>query len=248
MAATVQVWVILTRDPDPSCLDQLLTYLSPAERHRSDSIRHALTQRNFLVGRGCLRYLLGRYLGQPPASLSFTYGPQGKPSLSQGNASLEFNLSHSGDYVAIAIADRRVGIDLEQVRTLNALPALCERCLTPGERTNLLTLPKSQATLQFFRYWTAKEAYLKGIGLGLSQPMGDREVGLDQGHLCQYPQPLTQGLGALAGWQIWQWQVEPDYVAALACPVASKTALVLPEVQRLTVAAVLAAAADGGPI
>ncbi|MFM7530693.1 MAG: 4'-phosphopantetheinyl transferase family protein [Nodosilinea sp.] len=246
MAATVQVWVILTRDPEFSCLDQLLAYLSPAERHRSDSIRHALTQRNFLVGRGCLRYLLGRYLGQPPASLSFTYGPQGKPGLGQGNGGLEFNLSHSGDYVAIAIADRRVGIDLEQVRTLNALPALCERCLSPGEQINLLTLSQPQAHLQFFRYWTAKEAYLKGVGVGLSQPMGNLEVMLDQQPLFQYPKPLTQGLGILPGWQIWQWQVDSDHVAALACALAPKTTLAVPQVRRLTVAAVLAAA-DAGP-
>ncbi len=246
MVVTVQVWVILTRDPEPSCLDQFLAYLSPAERHRSHSIRHALTQRNFLVGRGCLRYLLGRCLGQPPASLSFTYGPQGKPSLGQGNGGLEFNLSHSGDYVAIAIADRRVGIDLEQVRTLTALPALCKRCLSPGEQTSLLTLPEPQATLQFFRYWTAKEAYLKGVGVGLSQPMGDLQVSLDQQPLFQYPQPLGQGSGMLSGWQIWQWLVESDYVAALAYPLASKTALVLPQVHRLTMAAVLAADAGLG--
>ncbi len=244
MAATVQVWVILTRDPEPSCLDQLLAYLSPEERHRSERIRHALTQRNFMVGRGCLRHLLGRHLGQPPASLSFTYGPQGKPSLGQGNGGLEFNLSHSGDYVAIAIADRPVGMDLEQIRRLNSLPALCGRCLTPGEQSILLNLAEPQATLQFFRYWTAKEAYLKGMGLGLSYPMGDLEVSLDQ-HLCQDPQLLDPGSGFLPDWQIWQWRVDPAYVAALAYPLAPQTALVVPQVQRWTVAAVLAA--EGGP-
>ncbi len=240
MAATVQVWVILTKDPEPSCVDQLLTYLSHGERHRLDSIRHGLTQRNFLVGRGCLRYLLGCHLSQPPASLSFTYGPQGKPSLEQGNGHIEFNLSHSGDYVAIAIAERRVGIDLEQVRTLNSLPALCERCLSPGEKINLLTLPEPQATLQFFRYWTAKEAYLKGVGWGLSQPMGEIEVILDQGPLCQYPQPLGQGSGTFSHWQLWQWRVDLNYVAALACPLGSEITPVAPQVQRRTVAAVLA--------
>jgi hypothetical protein len=50
----------------------------------------------------------------------------------------------------------------------------------------------------------------------------------------------------LSGWQIWQWLVESDYVAALAYPLASKTALVLPQVHRLTMAAVLAADAGLG--
>jgi 4'-phosphopantetheinyl transferase len=142
--------------------------------------------------------------------------------------------------VAIAIADRRVGIDLEQVRTLTALPALCKRCLSPGEQTSLLTLPEPQTTLQFFRYWTAKEAYLKGVGVGLSQPMGDLQVSLDQQPLFQYPQPLGQGSGILSGWQIWQWQVELDYLAALAYPLGSETNPTVPQVRQLTVAGVLA--------
>lgn len=240
MAAMVQVWMILARDLDQSSFAQLLAYLSPEERHRSATIQHALTQRNFVVGRGCLRHLLGRHLGQGPASLRFTYGPQGKPSLESDNSRLKFNLSHSGDYVAIAIADVNLGIDLERIRALNSLPALCERCLTPREQIRVLTLPKPQATLQFFRYWTVKEAYVKGVGLGLSQPMGEIEVHLDQRSLFQYPQPLGQGSGMLSGWQVWQWQVELDYMAALAYPRAAQTTPAVPQVRRLTVAGVLA--------
>ncbi len=236
----VQVWMILARDLDQSSFAQLLAYLSPEERHRSATIQHALTQRNFVVGRGCLRHLLGRHLGQGPASLRFTYGPQGKPSLESDNSRLKFNLSHSGDYVAIAIADVNLGIDLERIRALNSLPALCERCLTPREQIRVLTLPKPQATLQFFRYWTVKEAYVKGVGLGLSQPMGEIEVHLDQRSLFQYPQPLGQGSGMLSGWQVWQWQVELDYMAALAYPRAAQTTPAVPQVRRLTVAGVLA--------
>ena len=80
----------------------------------------------------------------------------GKPYL-EGN-SLFFSVAHTEGLMAIAVADREVGLDVErrEARCLNALNAR----LTPREREE-----------DFFELWTAKEAYIKFRGETLARTL-----------------------------------------------------------------------------
>jgi phosphopantetheine--protein transferase-like protein len=62
-----------------------------------------------------------------------------------------------------------VGVDLEKVRSVPKLLALAKRFFRPSEYETIVALPESLQPEQFFAYWTCKEAYLKAIGVGLSQ-------------------------------------------------------------------------------
>ena len=74
-------------------------------------------RRRYLIGRGGLRTLLGRYLDLAPQDLRFETAAAGKPHLASGQGELQFNLAHSGEFVLIAIAEsRKVGIDVEEIR------------------------------------------------------------------------------------------------------------------------------------
>ena len=92
-----------------------------------------------------------------------TYGPNGKPYLKNGG--MFFNLSHSGDYVTLATADREVGVDIEKVAPYSQ--AVAERCFTPEELKWMRRRGDDEA---FYRLWTAKESVMKAVGLGLSMP------------------------------------------------------------------------------
>jgi len=59
----------------------LRAILSEEERQRADRLLRVEDQRRSVAGRGILRTLLGRYLGQEPAGLRFLSGKHGKPSL-----------------------------------------------------------------------------------------------------------------------------------------------------------------------
>jgi 4'-phosphopantetheinyl transferase len=90
-----------------------------------------------------------------PVALS--YSAAGKPFLRDYPA-IHFNLSHCRRAVACAIADRPVGIDVEELQPLD----LVDVCCSPAEKAAILASPNPSAT--FTAIWTRKEAYLKAHG------------------------------------------------------------------------------------
>ena len=110
------------------------------------------------------RRLLEDLLGTGVAD-SLCYGPQGKPFLAQGP---EFSLSHSGDYLLLAIAPQPVGVDIERHRQLE-YRALAGRCFHPQEQA-LLQQAAAKEQVLFFDIWTCRESCLKATGLGLTLP------------------------------------------------------------------------------
>jgi 4'-phosphopantetheinyl transferase len=83
-------------DVPPETSARLYATLTPDERTRSARFRFERDQQRFIVARGVLRDLLGRYLQTQPSQIRFAYNAFGKPDLSPefGNR-LKFNLSHS---------------------------------------------------------------------------------------------------------------------------------------------------------
>jgi 4'-phosphopantetheinyl transferase len=83
---------------------------------------------------------------------------KGAPCPVNGNY---WSLSHKSEYVAAVVSKDRVGIDIEEMRSRDEL--LFARVASDKEWE---LKGKSWDTL--FRYWTAKEAILKVIGIGIS--------------------------------------------------------------------------------
>jgi 4'-phosphopantetheinyl transferase len=82
--------------------------------------------------------------------------------------SMDFNLSHSGDYVLLAVSDRQVGCDVEKIRDVK--DHLTDYCCSPEEKKWCDSHSPEQQLTAFFRLWTAKESYIKMTGEGLSLP------------------------------------------------------------------------------
>ena len=115
---------------------RLKSLLDAAELERAGRFRFPRDRDRFVVGRGLLRSLLGRYVGQAPAQLQFTYANAGKPLLR--DHALQFNLAHSGGLALLAVAGRRtVGVDVEQVRPSLDIMTIAERYFAAGEQAFL---------------------------------------------------------------------------------------------------------------
>ncbi|MEQ8849537.1 4'-phosphopantetheinyl transferase superfamily protein [Botrimarina sp.] len=150
-----------------NAVDELYRLLSADERRRADAFTHSPARRRFVVGRGSLRLWLAERLGVAAGEVRFEYGPNGKPRL--GDAPLEFNLAHSGDLALCAASGHAVGVDLEQLRPRKSADALAERWFHPDETARVRAAEDPLA--EFYRTWTAKEAALKLVGLGVGESL-----------------------------------------------------------------------------
>jgi 4'-phosphopantetheinyl transferase len=158
-----------------------------------------------LVGHVALRLLLGGLTGSAPEALRFERrcghcggSGHGKPHLA-GRSDLDFSLSHSGELVLIAVASgRRVGADVERLRARTDVLAIASGSLSGRERRAVEAGRTDAARREaFFRCWTRKEAYLKGLGAGLA---GGLDTDPDEA----------------PGWQVRSLPVEAGYAAAVA--------------------------------
>lgn len=126
-----------------------------------------------LSGELLARYLLHKTFGLSVIEIEFSYTEKGKPFI-PGRNDVHFNISHSGNTVAAAVAQTRIGIDIEHFRKINF--RIAERYFTPAELFYIHTQEEPEKTRNFFEIWTIKESFLKAIGTGLTRSLSSFEV------------------------------------------------------------------------
>jgi 4'-phosphopantetheinyl transferase len=190
--------------------------LSSDEQERAAKFHFEADRRRYVVGRSTLRMLVGQCLGRPADRLRFDYGDAGKPSVAASvPPPLQFNVSHSGQVVLIALArGRAIGIDVEQIRTNVAVDQIAAQFFSPNESKGLSLLAADSQCDAFFTVWTRKEAYLKAKGAGLSLPLDQFEVSLsaDQPRLLATRHDPAEA----TRWTLRDLDVEHGYRAAMA--------------------------------
>lgn len=216
-AGEVHLWRVQLDRPEVE-VASLARTLAPDERDRAARYRAPRDRCRFEVGRGLLRALLGRYLGIPPGSLAFGYGPAGKPRLGRTGAApeLRFNLAHDRGVALYAFCvGRQVGVDLEAIRPVPDMREVSRTVFAARERRDLQAVCEVQRTHAFFRAWTRKEALLKALGRGLDATAGRTEIAWAPG--------VGPVVGAIAGdprgarrWTLLDLDVGADHAAALA--------------------------------
>ncbi|MBI3779500.1 MAG: 4'-phosphopantetheinyl transferase superfamily protein [candidate division NC10 bacterium] len=201
-----------------SLVQGLLMILSADEKVRAERFSFQRDREHFIVARGMLRAILGRYLQREPTNIRFCYSPKGKPVLAQGlgGDALRFNLSHSHGLALCAVTNgREIGIDLEQVRPDLKVEEIARRFFSSDEVATLRTLPPQMQSEAFFACWTRKEAYIKAKGEGLSFPLHEFDVSLAPGEPAAL---LTtrEGPQESSRWTLQELMPGPGYAAALA--------------------------------
>jgi 4'-phosphopantetheinyl transferase len=180
---TVTVWRIKL-DPDDRTAEALRGHLAPDELERLARLHQSEVGRRWLVSRGALREILAAELGTSPPSVRLELGPHGRPGFDPQvhQTNLDFNLSHSGD-VALMATGRglRVGVDVERLRRGRDPLRVANRYFSPVEVEAVRGFPQADRPAAFLRYWTAKEALAKGLGLGLQVPVGELELAAQPG-------------------------------------------------------------------
>ena len=74
-----------------------------------------------------------------------------------------FNLSHSGDYLAMVFSTRECGIDIQERREVKNFDRMCGKFSPQEDR-----MCRDVGECAFFDVWACKEAYGKCIGEGIT--------------------------------------------------------------------------------
>lgn len=98
--------------------------------------------------------------------MEYSIGEHKKPYFK--NSDIFFNLSHSGEYVAAAVSEKEIGIDIEKVHTVNH--NITKRFFTKKEAGYI------KNNDDFFKLWVQKESFIKAIGKGLTCPLNSFEI------------------------------------------------------------------------
>jgi 4'-phosphopantetheinyl transferase len=217
-AVTVQAWTV--------DLDELsataASLLDAAERARAASLVRGQDGARFAASRAALRLVLARYVGGEPGDLEFLAAPHGQPRLADDK--VRFSLTRSDGVALIAVSRQPVGADLERVGPRPGLADLAAARFTAREAARIAAGCCGPPTLSFYRHWTAKEAYLKAVGVGLA--------GLSDVELVCGAQPAI----AVAGRPVSDWSL------SVASPIAGYAAAV---VGRTPVTSWRSVSADG---
>ena len=154
--------------------------LSAEELTRVKRFIKTSDQIKFALSRAITRKVLAYYLDCMPEKIIFSIGEHGKPFVA--NADLQFNVSHSGDYVLIAATrSNPIGVDIECDKNNSDFLALSKRFFALSEHEAILKCDDQRSA--FYRCWTCKEAFIKATGLGLSFGLNNFEIDVNRGSL-----------------------------------------------------------------
>jgi 4'-phosphopantetheinyl transferase len=132
------------------------SWLSPSEQARLQRLKIESRRGQYLSGHWLARCLIAEQLGGQPQDWSLEERPNLPPAVIGHEQSTFLSLSHSGDWIACALSDQPIGIDIEQRHPpREALLRFQHLLLAEGE------LPDTLTTDQLLQRWVAKEAWIK---------------------------------------------------------------------------------------
>jgi phosphopantetheinyl transferase len=150
---------------------QGLSWLSEEEAARLAAMSSARRRGEFIGGHWLARVVASESTGTRPQDWLLSATASGAPELrwhgTDDRHGMHVSLSHSGDSVAVAIAEFRVGVDLECTARDRDWLALADFTFAPEESEQLRLLPEPDRRDLFFSYWTLKEASGKRDGTGV---------------------------------------------------------------------------------
>ena len=193
------------------------------EQHRADMYIRNQHRERFVAAHYGVRRLLAEILDCDARTLRFVADANGKPQLS--GYSIQFNLTHSGNWAALAITPRsEVGIDVEMIRPVER--SLPQHYFSSREQAILATLKNEDWLHGFFRCWTSKEALLKAVGAGLSLPLDSFSVAIESNSQAFM---LESSLAQLQprDWSMLRLGCIPGYLGSLAFSSCLKSVSVL---------------------
>lgn len=149
-------------------LDDFAALLKPDETERANRYFYEKDKNRSIISRGALRYILGKYLRESPCSIEFGVGINKKPYIKNNTNNICYNISHSGDWILIAIANSEIGTDIELINPdFNYKEVLADNFSI----NEINHINQNNPLETFYMLWTRKEALTKASGKGLDEDL-----------------------------------------------------------------------------
>lgn len=165
-----------------SSMSEYSPYLELLSKEKRKRLSRFVRKDDFLrslVSDLLIRVLIVKHLNLSNKEIRFTLNDYGKPYLD--GRRLEFNVSHSGEWVVAAVSQSPVGIDVEQIKSVKL--DIARRFFSKQEYSELLAKEGEDQKHYFFDLWTLKESYVKACGQGLAIPLNSFMFSFKDGEL-----------------------------------------------------------------
>ena len=197
-----------------SRLSEYQTTLDKDELAIAERFKFAELKTRYIISHGILRQLLAKQINKSAAEIHIAKTEFGKPFLPD-YPELSFNMSHSGDILAVAISSKcQIGIDVERYKNRHNWEGLVKKCFAREEADYWYSLDKAERSRAFYQFWVKKEALVKAVGKGIT-------LGLE---LCVVNPDNTASflrvpkLGGLTDqWQIYTLDLPENEFGAVVC-------------------------------
>ncbi|PWT77349.1 MAG: hypothetical protein C5B59_04275 [Bacteroidetes bacterium] len=187
--------------------------LDVEEAEKASRFRQDKDRQRFITSRIALKLLLAKFVAIDPSKVRISPGENKKPYvIHDKQIKLEFNLTHAGDWILIAIASVAIGIDMEKIDGMFAFHDIMEFSFLPEEIQFVQNadIPRQQ----FYTMWTRKEAMLKATAKGLDDDL--RTVpALDGTHAVS-----DSISGPESKWNITSFEVDKNHPGSVAYPMS----------------------------
>lgn len=166
----IRIYVANVESYPTDFVEEKMKQLQEIRRKKIQSLKKEEDRYRSLVAGFLLKDAL-KECGVDYENACFKEDEQGKPYM-EGEDSIHFNLSHAENYVAVAVADHPIGVDVESISHLGKEPLtmvnrLSKRVLSETEKEVFQKIEEGEKVQEFCRIWTGKEAYTKWNGKGI---------------------------------------------------------------------------------
>lgn len=170
---TPEIYLVKVNSPiDENTFQYLLKFVQTEKQERILKQKIKQSSDNMLIGEILAKAVIKKTFGIDIAKQEFAYTEYGKPYL-LNFPNVHFNISHSGEYVACAVSDKPIGVDIQKIGKYNS--DVAKRVCNEKELVQIEnSLNKAS---EFIKLWTQKEAVLKMHGTGIAS--GDIKNCLD---------------------------------------------------------------------
>lgn len=211
----VHVWHLAASEQQRDLL-KYTNCLSAREKDRSNRLKLKKDHLSYVTRHVFLRKVLACYLAIDCNEIKFTENEYGKPLIdnSVNSQALQFSLSKSNDHVLLAIAQNQlIGCDIEHRSEILDYTAIISNFFSAQEIKFILH--NSDQRTSFFDYWAAKEAYIKARGEGLSLPLDQFTLHIDNnGDVCMLENHVAPG--DVEKWHTRRLKVAAGFSAAIS--------------------------------